>query len=302
MESVFHETQDGSLCAQHCLNSLLQGDYYSAVDLAQIAEQLDKQERLHMAAAGNTTDYQRFLAEESTNYDDSGFFSIQVLQKALEPWNLELIPYKSQNQIAEQARLNPTEQKAFIMNFKQHWYTIRKLGIYWFNLNSLLKKPQLISDTYLSILLAQLEADGYSIFVVGGELIRCQADTRLYETPLNVKQILSSYKQNTRSFDNDSDNEDEELKKALEMSLIENDKDLDANRLKKSSIDPLFHYDEELNRAIQMSLQSHSERASTSSNVNNQEDISKLSPNTLRKKRLEHFEQISKKNEKNEES
>ena len=91
MESVFHETQDGSLCAQHCLNSLLQGDYYSAVDLAQIAEQLDKQERLHMAAAGNTTDYQRFLAEESTNYDDSGFFSIQVLQKALEVFALSFM-------------------------------------------------------------------------------------------------------------------------------------------------------------------------------------------------------------------
>ena len=41
MEFIFHEIQEGSLCAQHCLNSLLQGDYYSAVDLAQIAEQLD---------------------------------------------------------------------------------------------------------------------------------------------------------------------------------------------------------------------------------------------------------------------
>lgn len=86
-------------------------------------------------------------------------------------------------------------------------------------MNSLLKKPQLISDTYLSILLAQLEADGYSIFVVGGELNRCQADTKLYESPLNVKQILASYKQNSRTFENDSDNEDDELKKALEMSL-----------------------------------------------------------------------------------
>ena len=41
MEFIFHEIQEGSLCAQHCLNSLLQGDYYSAPDLAQIAEQLD---------------------------------------------------------------------------------------------------------------------------------------------------------------------------------------------------------------------------------------------------------------------
>jgi Ataxin-3 len=38
---------------------------------------------MHMAAAGTATrDYERFLAEESSNYDDSGFFSIQVLQKS----------------------------------------------------------------------------------------------------------------------------------------------------------------------------------------------------------------------------
>jgi ataxin-3 len=78
MEYIFHELQDGSLCAQHCLNSLLQGDYYSAVDLATIAEQLDKQERFHMSEAGTSTkDYERFLNEASSNYDDSGFFSIQ---------------------------------------------------------------------------------------------------------------------------------------------------------------------------------------------------------------------------------
>jgi hypothetical protein len=41
MEFIFHEIQEGSLCAQHCLNSLLQGDYYSAVDLAHIGQQLD---------------------------------------------------------------------------------------------------------------------------------------------------------------------------------------------------------------------------------------------------------------------
>lgn len=85
MDFIFHEVQDGSLCAQHCLNSLLQGDYYSAVDLAQIGEQLDKQEHIHMSEAGTSTnDYQQFLAQDSSNYDDSGFFSIQVLQKALE--------------------------------------------------------------------------------------------------------------------------------------------------------------------------------------------------------------------------
>ena len=47
MDSIFHEQQEGALCAQHCLNSLLQGQYYTAVDLADIARQLDDEERRH---------------------------------------------------------------------------------------------------------------------------------------------------------------------------------------------------------------------------------------------------------------
>lgn len=177
-----------------------------------------------------------------------------------------------------------------IKSFKQHWYTIRKIANYWFNLNSLLKKPQLISDTYLSILLAQLEADGYSIFVASGELNKTQADIKLYENPLNVKQILASYK-TQRSFDNDSDNEDDELKKVIEMSLRENDKDLDMNRIAKSSYpSAVFDEDSQLNQAIQMSLQTNLTTTATSN-----QNVTELSPNTIRRKRLEHFEQLNKK-------
>lgn len=54
--------QEGSLCAQHCLNALLQGQYFSAVDLADIARQLDESERLRMAEAGTQSiEYQRFI-------------------------------------------------------------------------------------------------------------------------------------------------------------------------------------------------------------------------------------------------
>ena len=54
--------QEGSLCAQHCLNALLQGQYFSAVDLADIARQLDETEREQMAEAGTQSiEYQRFM-------------------------------------------------------------------------------------------------------------------------------------------------------------------------------------------------------------------------------------------------
>lgn len=193
MEYIFHETQDGLLCAQHCLNSLLQGDYYSAPDLANIAMELDKLERglggapNHANMAGNHQNDD----DMSSNYDDTGYFSIQVIQNALKQWNLDLVPFKSQSELATHAREFPTQQHAYICNFKQHWYTIRKLGKYWFNLNSVFKRPELISDTYLAVLLKQLETDGYSIFIVDGQLPKSEADTQLQETDLNIKEILN---------------------------------------------------------------------------------------------------------------
>jgi ataxin-3 len=50
------------LCAQHCLNTLLQGHYFTAVDLAEIARDLDGLERQQMAVAGeNSEEYKQFL-------------------------------------------------------------------------------------------------------------------------------------------------------------------------------------------------------------------------------------------------
>ena len=72
--------QEGALCAQHCLNALLQGPYYTAVDLADLAKQLDEAERQRMSE-GNDPDseeYRRFMAQPSANMDDTGFFSVQV--------------------------------------------------------------------------------------------------------------------------------------------------------------------------------------------------------------------------------
>jgi len=62
MEAIFHEQQEGSLCAQHCLNSLLQGQFYSAVDLAELATELDTMERTRMGEMGeDSPEYLRFI-------------------------------------------------------------------------------------------------------------------------------------------------------------------------------------------------------------------------------------------------
>ncbi|XP_073682727.1 ataxin-3 [Garra rufa] len=175
MESIFHEKQEGSLCAQHCLNNLLQGEYFSPVELSSIAHQLDEEERMRMAEGGvQTEEYRTFLQQPSGNMDDSGFFSIQVISNALGVWGLEIVLFNSREY--QQLRIDPIHEKAFICNYKEHWFTVRKLGQQWFNLNSLLTGPELISDTYLALFLAQLQQEGYSIFVIRGNLPDCEAD------------------------------------------------------------------------------------------------------------------------------
>ncbi|XP_064623743.1 ataxin-3-like isoform X2 [Lineus longissimus] len=184
MDSIFHEKQEGSLCAQHCLNALLQGHYFTAVDLAEIARQLDDTERQQMAEGGvDTLEYKMFVQQASSNMDDSGFFSIQVIEGALSVWGLEAIPYSSSNPVASDARTVPQNQKAYVCNFREHWFSIRKLGNQWFNLNSLLTGPELLSNTYLSIFLTQLQQEGYSIFVVVGAVPECEADQLLKMVP-----------------------------------------------------------------------------------------------------------------------
>lgn len=54
--------QEGSLCAQHCLNALLQGSYFTPVDLATLGQRMDDEERMRMAESGVDSDeYRRFL-------------------------------------------------------------------------------------------------------------------------------------------------------------------------------------------------------------------------------------------------
>ncbi|KAG8561850.1 hypothetical protein GDO81_015502 [Engystomops pustulosus] len=137
--------------------------------------QLDEQERMRMAEGGLTTsEYRTFMQQPSGNMDDSGFFSIQVISNALRVWGLELILFNSPEY--QTLDIDPINERAFICNYKEHWFTVRKLGKQWFNLNSLLTGPELISDTYLALFLAQLQQEGYSIFVVKGDLPDCEAD------------------------------------------------------------------------------------------------------------------------------
>ncbi|XP_043461269.1 ataxin-3-like [Leptopilina heterotoma] len=216
MDKIFHEKQEGYLCAQHCLNALLQGPYFNAVDLANLAHQMDEEERLRMAESGvDSEDYRQFLEQPSGNVDDSGYFSVQVINSALDFWGLDLIPYNSTEPTALMAQSDPAQMKAYICNYRDHWFTIRKLGTQWFNLNSLMNGPQLITNTYLAMFLAQLIQEGYSIFIVIGNFPPCEADEYLLRYPEKQRQNSENSKVN-KNLENKLDNEAKLLKTALE--------------------------------------------------------------------------------------
>ncbi|KAJ6642448.1 Ataxin-3 [Pseudolycoriella hygida] len=227
-DNIFHEKQDARLCAQHCLNASLQGSYFTAVDLSKLAQDLDDQERIRMSENGlDSNEYRDFISQPSGNMDDTGYFSIQVIARALETFNLELIPVDSTDERAQRARNDPTAVQAFIFNMESHWFCVRRFHTHWFNLNSLLNKPKYMSSLYLTEYLRQMKEDGYAIFIVSGVFPDCIAD---HSPPFFDESVVEPPTVDLTSDDDDlqraiqlslscSTNSVTELEKALEMSL-----------------------------------------------------------------------------------
>lgn len=44
-----------------------------------------------MLSAGDDTEMKKYREGGSSNYDDSGFFSVQVIHQALKIWDLDLL-------------------------------------------------------------------------------------------------------------------------------------------------------------------------------------------------------------------
>lgn len=231
------------------------------MELSSIAQQLDEEERMRMAEGGLTSeDYRTFLQQPSGNMDDSGFFSIQVISNALKVWGLELILFNSPEY--QRLRIDPINEKSFICNYKEHWFTVRKLGKQWFNLNSLLTGPELISDTYLALFLAQLQQEGYSIFVVKGDLPDCEADQLLQmirvqqmQRPKLIGEELAQLKEQRVQR-----TELERLSEATDGSTVVDEEEEDLQKalaLSRREID-LEDEEADLRRALQLSMQGSS--------------------------------------------
>ncbi|KAM5540294.1 hypothetical protein V8D89_006113 [Ganoderma adspersum] len=170
--SIYFEKQEPgtALCAQHALNVLLQAHYYSPAELADLAQELDQDENLTLDDDAR--------AATSNNMDDSGFFSVQVMQKALQNFGLDLVPWEAETQRPYHS--HPETQLAFILNHDLHWYTLRRFGNvsldpnpeadpgggFWFDLNSMNDTPQRIGNLHLGMFLHQARTNGYTIFAI----------------------------------------------------------------------------------------------------------------------------------------
>ena len=174
------ECQDGNLCGVHALNNLLQGPYYSEVDLANIAEELDRRERELL----NAQQQQEQTQNQSSNVDETGNFSITVLREGkvclsvttlfgdgmlitlmdLSP-RLYAAISRSHNIDLDQRNVDtvvadPTQYEGFLLHLQAHWFAIRKIHGYYWNLNSLQPRPSKISEFYLSAFLGQMKEEG----------------------------------------------------------------------------------------------------------------------------------------------
>lgn len=127
----------------------------------------------------DSAEYLRFVNQPSENMDDTGYFSVQVISRALALWSLELTPRNSSDALAQLCRQNPAHAPAYIFHMENHWFCIRRFaGEVWFNLNSLLDQPKFMSTIYLAEYLQQMEQEGYMVFIVSGKLPECAADSK----------------------------------------------------------------------------------------------------------------------------
>lgn len=189
-----------------------------------------------------SVEYQQFLSQPSGNMDDTGFFSVQVISRALNLHNLELIPFDSSDEFACQCRADPTIASAFIFNMKEHWYCVRrfldgtqrsdtsppaspsasvggKQRTAWFNLNSVFSKPEFMSSLYITEYIKQMRKESYSVFVIKGCLPPCQSDTiPPVFRPLTPEE-LAAKRVPIIDLTKSPKREDDEMQRAIQESL-----------------------------------------------------------------------------------
>lgn len=144
------------------MNNLLQGPRFGPGDLAEIGVRLDRKERKLLCGSD-------FSSENVDGGADGGNFSIQVLRIALARAGVKLLP--AEHPDAHQLMANPARSvEGFVVQRRDHWYTMRAVGACWWDLDSLLTQPKPLEESRLAPRLGRLISGGHSVFLVMGGL------------------------------------------------------------------------------------------------------------------------------------
>lgn len=179
---VYFEKQGADrLCGVHCLNSLAQGPFFTQVDLNKLAAELDKEESALLAADPNKPKPPRSMTISSLasrpgshNVDDTGNFSLGVLEKALgSRFGLEVQNAARKDIIQKINREGLDAHDGFVVNLKEHWFSARAFpnasypGVReWFFLDSLKPGPIQVTENDLWGTLQGIMQSGGSVFVL----------------------------------------------------------------------------------------------------------------------------------------
>lgn len=243
--------------------------------------------------------------------DDTGFFSVQVISKALSLWNLDLTPLNSTDSVAITIKNDPTKAQAFIFNMESHWFCIRRFecdpkdnpstneAIAFFNLDSLCSRPEYMSSSFLTEYIKQMQNEGYSVFIVSGEFPHCPAEPLNYVPNNQLQQISFIDLTSSDSKASVSEN-DEEFQRAIQMSLTDWESKTDKYLPKEcapstSAINGGIGSNQDLEAALKLSLECFSDKGKE---LSNQPTTEPLTPNQLRDKRLAYFNSMSSQNDK----
>jgi ataxin-3 len=258
---LYHEKQESALCAIHALNNLLQGEYFGVAEMMNLAAELDREEKSMMAEMGTeTNEYLKYMREDSHNVGLDGNFSIEVIKKALQVFQLTGTPINHPDM--KNARDEPQKELAFVCNLSNHWFAIRKVREKFWDLNSLHKAPVFLSEIYLGAFLKQLQVEGYTIYVVRGTFPEIFVDMGIkhwIREPTSGGQNKTKQPEHYYSLkDPVRGNNDDELARAIAASLnkVQNTQMGGNSFQNKFGQDMNGNEDDDLAKAIALSIQS----------------------------------------------
>lgn len=215
---VYFEKQGGDrLCGVHCLNSLLQGPVFTQSDLNKFGADLDKEEALLLASSKPAVPRSMTISSlsnrpKSDNVDDTGNFSLGVLERALKTkFGLTVENAARREIVSELKNLGFVNHDGFVIHLNDHWFSARAVanpqypGVReWFFLDSLKSGPQPVSENELWGTLQGLIQSGNQVFVLSGKLPPIPVSTRLssnqfYLSRLDIKNRLAGIFEKTDS-------------------------------------------------------------------------------------------------------